>query len=159
MIEFILAGIASATLMISTVQISLAMWNYHTLAYAVHETNRYIIVHGRACSQGTNNCTITVANIVSKFQSNSIGLDASKVTLTLTPQTSTAKSCSPITACSNSSDQWPPSTNLDNYIGRYSTVKASYTTGLGIVSLWFRSKGTRIGTATFTSQSKLAILH
>src|SRR5262245_631600 len=33
MIEFVLAGVASATMLISTVTLCYAMWNYHTLAY------------------------------------------------------------------------------------------------------------------------------
>ena len=40
MVEFVFAGIAAATLMICTVQVSISMWNYHTLAYAVHEANQ-----------------------------------------------------------------------------------------------------------------------
>src|SRR5262249_5487382 len=68
MVEFALAGIASATLLISTVQLSIAMWNYHTLAYATHETNRYISVHGRSCTQGGNTCSINVGNIATRFK-------------------------------------------------------------------------------------------
>ena len=41
MVEFALAGVGSMILFISTVQLTIGMWNYHTLAYAVHEATRY----------------------------------------------------------------------------------------------------------------------
>jgi Flp pilus assembly protein TadG len=156
MVEFVMAGIVSLALMITTVQLSLAMWNYHTLAYAVHETNRYIIVHGRGCSMGVNTCTITVGNIVRKFESNSIGLNPSKVTLTLTPDNGSVQTCSPITVCGSSTVQWPP--NTANWQNNYSTVRVAYSSSLGAVSMWYGSRFSRIGSFRFTSQSKLRIL-
>lgn len=158
LVEFTMAGIACLALMICTVELSLAMWYYHTLAYAVHETNRYIVVHGRDCSLGGNSCTITVGNIVSKFEANAIGIPLSTLNLTLTSQSGTVKSCSPVTNCAGDATQWPPDTNWDNGRGNLSTVKAAYTSNLAIVSLWFGSSGSRINNVTFTSQSQLAIL-
>ena len=42
MVEFALAGTGTMLLFISTIQLSLGMWNYHTLAYGVHEATRYV---------------------------------------------------------------------------------------------------------------------
>jgi hypothetical protein len=160
-VEFTIAGIASMVLMISTVELAFAMWNYHTLAYAVHETNRYIIVHGRKCMMGTNDCTITVANIVSKFESNGIGLDPSKVNLTLT-STTNSQSCNPITTCATlndtSANMWPPKTNFDNMAGKYSTISATYTMSPVALLMWFRRPTQQISTINLTSTSMLQIL-
>src|SRR5205807_7498669 len=83
-IEFAIAGSAACTLMISTVQLGIAMWNYHTLAYATHETNRYNAAHGRSCTTGGNGCAITVGNIATKFKSYATGIPDSKINMTLT---------------------------------------------------------------------------
>ena len=158
LVEFTMAGIASAALMITTVQVSLAMWNYHTLAYAAHEANRYIIVHGRDCMMGGNSCTITVADIVSKFETNGIGLAPANVNLTLTSQSGTTHTCNPISSCSSDTTQWPPTSVFDNARGKYSTINAKYTMSTGIVGIWFGTSGTQIGTVALTSQSKLQML-
>lgn len=161
MLEFVFAGIAAVALMISTVQIGMAMWHYHTLAYAVHETNRYVIVHGLDCGLYGNTCKITVSDVAHKFASTSVGLPMDTVNLTLTPDSGSANAiaCKPVTDCytnANSANQWPPFT--DSLQSDNSTVTASYTAGSGIVGLWYHTPGTRIGTITMTSSSKLPII-
>lgn len=166
MIEFVLAGIASFVLMLTTFNLAYAMWNYHTLAYAVHETNRYIASHGRDCELGGNTCTITVANVVSKLQANGIGLTPANLTVTLTPNSgsSNAVSCSPVTNCSSNATQWPPTSNLDNMATQppnpptYTTVKATYTFKTPLIALWYGWSGRTINTVTLTSQSQIPIL-
>src|ERR1041385_2115914 len=115
MVEFTIAGVAALTLMVSTVQIGLGMWNYHTLAYAVHETNRYISTHGRNCSLGGNTCTITVADIANKMINNGVGLPSGSVIMTLTSNSGTVYTCNPVSSCTSDSTQWPPIAHLDNY--------------------------------------------
>jgi TadE-like protein len=158
MVEFILAGIASMTLMISTVHVALAMWNYHTLAYAVHETNRYIASHGRDCSLGGNTCTITVGNVVTKLTGNAIGLLPANLNLTLTSASGTVHTCSPVSNCNSDATQWPPVANFDNMPPNNTTVKASYTFNLPIVALWYSIAGKRISSITMTSQSQIPML-
>ena len=158
MLEFILAGIASAALIIGTLQIGIAMWNYHTLSYAVHETNRYIVVHGRDCALGGNTCTINVGNIVTKLTGNAVGLLQANTIMTLTSNSGTVYTCSPISSCSSDSTQWPPVANFDNMVGNYSTIKGSYTFKTPLVALWYGWKGMRIGSITLASQSKLQML-
>src|SRR5215510_10312170 len=84
MVEFVLAGTASATMLISTVTLSFVMWNYHTLAYAIHETCRYVSFHGKGCTYPGNSCQITVGNIATKFKTLAIGLPAGSVNFKLT---------------------------------------------------------------------------
>lgn len=158
MVEFVFAGIAAAVMMICCVQISYSMWNYHTLAYAVHEANRYIASHGRDCSLGGNACTITVANIVSKLEASGIGLTPANLNLTLTSASGTVKSCAPVTNCTSDSTQWPPVANLDNDPPNLTTVLASYTYNSAFVGLWYGTSGRRIGSITMTSQSQIPML-
>jgi Flp pilus assembly protein TadG len=157
MLEFVFAGIAAAALMITTVQIGVAMWNYHTLAYAVHETNRYIVVHGHNCYLYSNSCAISVADVAQKFTSSGVGLPSGGVNLTLTSSGGTVVSCSPVSSCAtNTGTPWPPFT--DGFQGNLSTISASYTFGSGIIGLWYRTPGMRIGSVTITSSSKLPII-
>jgi Flp pilus assembly protein TadG len=157
MVEFALAGIASATLLISTVQLSLSMWNYHTLAYATHETNRYISVHGRSCTQGGNSCAINVGNIATKFKTLAVGLPADSVTMTLTSHSGTAYTCNPLSSCLTDNTQWPPVAHYDNAPGHFSTVQTSYSRGSALVMIWPGSSPSRIGRVTLPSQSKIVM--
>jgi Flp pilus assembly protein TadG len=169
MVEFVLVGIAAVALMITTVQMSIAMWNYHTLAYAVHETNRYIASHGEGCALGTNTCTITMSQIAQKLASNAIGLLPANLSMTLTPNSgsSNAVSCSPVSACytnTTGTKQWPPYTNLDNratqppYSPTYTTIQASYSYNAVWIAMWYRTRSNAISTVTLTSQSQIPML-
>ena len=158
MVEFVLAGVASAALMISTAQIALAMWNYHTLAYAVHETNRYIASHGRDCSLGGNSCAITVGNIVSKLTANAVGLLPANINMTLTSASGNTYNCNPISNCSSDTTLWPPATNFDNMPPNNTTVQASYSVYSAIVALWYGWRGQRISSISLTAQSQIPML-
>lgn len=157
MLEFVFAGIAAAALMITTVQVGVAMWNYHTLAYAVHETNRYVVVHGHDCYLYSNGCAISVADVAQKFSSNAVGLPAGSLNLTLTSSSGTVQPCNPVSSClTASSTAWPPF--VDSLPTDASTISASYTFGSGIIGLWYHTPGMRIGTVTITSSSKLPMI-
>ena len=158
MVEFVIAGIAAITLTISTVQISLAMWHYHTLAEAVHETNRYIASHGRSCTSGGNACSITVGDVATKMKSYSIGMADSDIIMTLTPQSSTAVSCNPLSSCLSSTTLWPPATNMDNAPGNYTKLDAAITMRSAIIALWFGVSGQRISSITLRSTSSVPIV-
>lgn len=157
MVEFALAGIASITLLISTVQLSISMWNYHTLAYATHETNRYISVHGRSCTQGGNSCSITVGNIATKFKTLAVGIPADTVNLTLTSHSGTVYTCSPLSTCLTDATQWPPVAHYDNAPGHYTTVQTSYTRNSILLMLWPGTRPQQIGSVTVPSQSKIVM--
>ena len=77
MIEFTLVGIPMIFLLISIFEMSRAMWNYHTLAFAIREGTRYAVVHGSGCSTDPrNSCQATVAQVAQRIQDAGIGLDA-----------------------------------------------------------------------------------
>lgn len=157
MVEFAIAGIAAITLLISTVQLGIVMWNYHTLAYAVHETNRFIASHGRSCTMGGNNCAITVGAIAQKLKWNAIGLPET-LTMTLTSQSGTTYTCNPLSSCLTDSTQWPPVAHLDNNPGNSTTVTAKITLHPAIVQLWFGTPATTITSVTLPATSKIPIV-
>jgi Flp pilus assembly protein TadG len=155
MVEFALAGIASVTMLISTVQLSIAMWNYHTLAYATHEANRYTSTHGRSCSQGGNTCTITIGQIATKFKANAIGIPPDNSVLTFTSNSGTVFTCSPLSSCLSDTTQWPPVAHMDNAPGRWTTINATYTFNSAIVWVWPGAQSSRVGAITMPSTSKI----
>jgi len=75
MIEFTLVGIPMIFLLISIFEISRAMWNYHTLAFAIREGTRYAAVHGSGCSADprATPCQATVAQVAQRIQDAGIG--------------------------------------------------------------------------------------
>jgi hypothetical protein len=158
MLEFVIAGIASITLMLSTVQIGMAMWNYHTLAQAVHETNRFIASHGRSCTTGGNGCAITVGDIATKLKSTAIGISDSSLNMTLTSQSGITKVCNPISSFQSDGTQWPPSDHYDNSPGNYTTLTAKVTVPSALVMIWYGTTGQRIDSITLKSTSSVPIV-
>ena len=159
-VEFAIAGVASVSMMICLVQLGIAMWNYHCLAYAVHETNRYVSMHGRSCLTGGNGCGIYVSDVVSKFESYAPNLQPSNINVTLTSGSgNTVINCNPITTCAGSnSTQWPATSHQDNWVGVNVTLSASTTLQSMIVALWYGWSGQRISTITLRSTSQIPIL-
>jgi hypothetical protein len=157
MLEFVLAGIAGVTLVVSTVQLGLAMWNYHTLAEAVHETNRYVASHGRNCTVGGNGCGITVADVANKMKVLAVGISDSSINMTLT-STTQEKDCYPLSNCESDTTQWPPDTNFDNTPGNYTTISAKLVVKSAIISLWYGATGSSVNSVAMTARSSVPIV-
>src|SRR4051812_22156990 len=83
------AGVAAIFLLICTFHIAMAMWNYHTLAYATHQTSRYVSVKGVNCTKPGNGCSVSVGTIVGKFEEYAVGIPAGQVIVTLTTNSGT----------------------------------------------------------------------
>ena len=158
MVEFAIAGIAGLTLLMATIQLSLVMWNYHTLAHAVHETNRYIASHGRSCTTGGNNCAITVGDVATKLKYYAVGVPADSVTVTLTSHNGVVHSCLTLNSCIGNSTQWPPISGLDNNPGNFTTVTARLTLHPAIIALWYGTSGTSIQSVTLPATSRIPIV-
>jgi hypothetical protein len=158
MVEFAIAGIAAVTLLISTVQLGLVMWNYHTLAEAVHETNRYIASHGRSCTTGGNSCSITVGDIATKLKGYAIGIPDTGVSMTLTVQNGTSVTCNPLHSCLTNSTQWPPVAHFDNNPGNTTKVEARIGLAPAIIFMWFGQRATAISSVTLPATSEIPIV-
>jgi len=136
MVEFATAGIASTFLLISTFQLAMIMWNYHTMAYAVHEATRYTAVRGINCTKPGNTCSTTVGGIATKIKTLGIGIPAGTVNVTLTTDSGAATNCYPLSSCFTNTTVWPPSTNTDNALGKYITISASYQFQSALIFFW-----------------------
>jgi len=128
-LEFVLVGVPVIFIMFSTFEMARGMWSYHSLAYAVREGTRYAIVHGSDCTSSPNSCTVTVANIATVIKNAGVGLDGSQLSLTFTPNTGSAITCT-MSTCLTNNTQWPPSGA--NSIGMTVQISANYPFRSGI---------------------------
>src|SRR4051794_18293265 len=63
MVEFTLVGIPLIFALISIFELARGMWIYHTMAYAIKDTTRYVAVHGQLCRNVNIGCAVTMDNI------------------------------------------------------------------------------------------------
>jgi len=159
MIEFTLAGIASIFLMISTVEVSRGMWNYHTVAYAVREGARFASFHGAGCTLAGNTCSVTVGDIASQIASAGIGLDTGQLNVTLTTASGAATSCNPLSSCLADDTIWPPATNHDNAEGGSLTVSAQYNFQSALSGFWPGGGSAMFGAVSFPASSTQIIMY
>ncbi len=111
MIEFTMTGIPLIFIWISIVQMSLGMWNYHTLQYAIKQAGAYVSVHGSATGYcKSNNCRVEdAATVMAQY---AIGMPASSITMTFTPVASdhvtkgTATTCA-LNSCETNATAFP----------------------------------------------------
>jgi Flp pilus assembly protein TadG len=74
LIEFTLVGIPLIFVLISIFEIARGMWVYNTLAHALKQGNRYVIVHGNNCTNIPNSCFITIRDAAIRIRDAGAGL-------------------------------------------------------------------------------------
>jgi len=158
MVEFAVAVTGTMLLFSATIQLSLGMWNYHTLAYAVHETTRYASTHGKGCTALGYTCKITVGDITSKIKSLAVGIPDSSAIVTLTTQSGAVTTCNPLNTCYTSTTVWPPSSNSDNLVGNRITISAKYRYRSALLFFWPGSGTLQFGTIWLPASSTSAIV-
>jgi Flp pilus assembly protein TadG len=126
LVEFTLAGIPVIFLIFSTIQLGTAMWNYHTLQYAVNEAAQYAAVRGQGCSSNGNTCGTNVGTLAHQIASAAPGISADVVNVTLTTASGQTTPCAPLSSCYSRTAAWPPSANNDNAPGKSVTISARY---------------------------------
>jgi Flp pilus assembly protein TadG len=151
MIEFTLVGIPMMFLLISIFEMSRAMWNYHTLAFAVREGTRYAVVHGAGCSTDPrNSCQATVAKVAQQIQNAGIGLDPAELTLTFTSSGNSIK-CT-LNTCLRTATNWPEAPK--NTPGNAIAISGSLPFQSALAMFWpGAGKGVAIPTAYLTAGS------
>jgi len=157
-VEFTLAGIPVVFLIYSTIQLGLAMWNYHTLAYAVHEGAHYAAVRGQGCTTGGNSCGTTVGALAQQIANAAIGIPSDKVNVTLTTASGQTQQCAPLSTCFSSSTAWPPATNSDNVPGKGVTVSAKYLFPSALAMFWPGAGVSKVGVIALPATSTQQIL-
>jgi Flp pilus assembly protein TadG len=107
MVEFALVSIPTIILFISLVQLSLTLWQYHTMAYAIREAIRYASTKGPGCWYSGNSCGTTIGTIALKIANSGLGMQTSQLNVTFT-STAGSTSCNPLSTCTSSTTSWPP---------------------------------------------------
>jgi Flp pilus assembly protein TadG len=129
MLEFTLIGIPMMFVWISIIQMSMGMWQYHTLQEATKATGAYLAVHGSTCSTQPNNCAITISNAATLFHNLAFGMPSTSVNVTFSAVASdhvtvaSSVSCR-LDSCLTNTTAWPPTGN--NTPGQDIAVKAVY---------------------------------
>jgi hypothetical protein len=158
LVEFTLAGVATIILLITTVTLGMAMWNYHTLAFVVHEGTRYVSVKGKNCTLPGNTCSVSIGTITQKLASLGTGLPADKVNVSLTTDSGAVTSCNPLNSCYSDSTIWPPGTNQDNKVGKKVTISAAYQFQSVMLFFWPGAGSQSVGTIWLPASSTQTIL-
>jgi len=141
MLEFVLTGIPALFIIISTMQMSLGMWQYHTLDSALQQAGRYVVVHGRGCVENGNTCSVTVGTIAQQIATFAIGMPPQQLSVTLTPPGGAATACNPLNTCLTNNTVWPPAPY--NAPGMIFTITGSFNFNPAIGMVW---PGTRPST-------------
>jgi TadE-like protein len=136
LLEFAFTGPPLIFIWISTVQMALGMWHYHTLQYAVKATGSYLAQHGSDCG-GANNCLLKIQNLAAQMKTYAIGVPATSINMTFNSVSSSdhssvlsSVSClltnaaTPANGCDQNTTQWLPSTN--NASGSEFEIQAEY---------------------------------
>lgn len=133
MLEFALVGIPTVFLTVSVFEASIGMWQYHTLEECAAVGARYVITHGADCA---STCAVTVGNVLTKISQAAVGLDDTKLSVTLVSASTspTGTTYNPISNSLTSSTAFPPT--ADGTVGDDITVKVSYKVSNPFLMLW-----------------------
>jgi hypothetical protein len=156
MLEFALAGIPAIFILISIVQMGIGMWQYHTLASAVQQTGRYIVVRGRGCVQNGNSCGVTVGTIAQQVATYAVGMPPQLLTVTLTPPSGGATSCAPLNSCFSNGTVWPPAPY--NAPGMAFTITGQFTFHPAIGMVWPGTQASGFGSFVLGASSTQEIM-
>jgi Flp pilus assembly protein TadG len=149
-LEFTLCAIPLIFVLISLVSMSLAMWNYHTLAEAVKATARAASVHGAGCVG--KSCAWTAGTAAGLLATVAIGIPAGSLNVTFTAAGGTVL-CSPLTSCANNMTAWP--TSSASAAGTTDvTVAATYTP-----PMFARMQSLGFSAVTFGASSTQLVLY
>ena len=143
MLEFTLIGIPLVFILISIFEVSRGMWIYHTLAHAVTDTNRFVIVKGENCVAPGNACGVTVRRIAEEFRDLGVGLIPADANLSLISP-GDQRDCFPLQGCLDGTDPdsttpWPTLTTpaaFGSGRGQNITVRATMPFRSAISLFW-----------------------
>jgi Flp pilus assembly protein TadG len=155
MLEFTLAVIPLIFVIVSVVELGVAMWNYHTLAEGVKLTTRWASVHGADCAGQT--CGTTVGQVTTHLTNYTPGLDKSKLNLTLTSAAGSV-SCTPVSSCTASGTAWP-SVSQATRNNTDISISANYPFAVPVPVFVIKGGGTKFGSFTFYAQSREMVLY
>jgi Flp pilus assembly protein TadG len=164
MVEFTLVGIPLIFALISIFELARGMWIYHTMAYAIKDTTRYVAVHGQLCRNVNIGCAVTMDNISRHLRDAAVGLLPNQLTnVTFATQTRTI-TCATLTSanCLGSANCFPTvadctstATAVDALPEMPLTITAQYPFRSSISMLWPGARGSIVyGTFNLPAQAR-----
>ncbi len=154
LIQFTLVGIPAMFLLISTFEMSRAMWTYATLVNAIKEGTRFAMVKGTGCST-PNSCSVQVKQVAQRIKNMGVGLIPQSLNLTFTAAGGTAITCR-LDNCLTNSTPWPPATY--NGLGLPIRISGSYSFSNSISMFWPGARhGIVFGPLTLVASSRQMI--
>jgi hypothetical protein len=154
MLEFTLVGVPLIFILICTFELARAMWNYHTVAYAINEATRYAAVRGKGCTYTGNSCSVTVGTVARQIASFGIGLDSGTFNVTLTSGAGDVP-CQPLSSCFNNATVWPPKGAAD--AGMDITIRGSYPFQSALTMFWPGKGALSVGALALPSTSRQVV--
>jgi hypothetical protein len=146
-VEFTLVGIPLVFILISIFEISRGMWVYHTIAHAVKNANRFLIVKGENCIASGNSCGVTIGRIAQEIRDSGVGLDPAQLNVTLI-SLGDIRTCNPIQTCLANTTPWPTLTTpaaAGSGRGQNITIQANIPFRSAIALFWPGAARTRFG--------------
>jgi hypothetical protein len=155
MLEMVLTTVPLLFVLISVIEMSIGMWQYHTLAGTVNSVIRTAAVHGAGCAGQT--CATTVDTVSRAIAGKAIGVPPGSMNVTLTSSASTVN-CNPVSNCYGNNNYWP-SLSGNTATSTDISISASYQFTPPIV-LWFTgSRQVRFGTVTFSANATQPVIY
>ena len=155
MIEFVFLGIPVIFVTMSIIEASIAMWQFHSMAFAVAVATRYAATHGAGCSLNGNTCSITVGAVTTMLSNQGPALNTAKLNATLTTNSAT-KTCNPINTCLSSTTQFPSA--ADNAVGLDVKIAVTYPVFNPLAMFWPGAGTVSSPNVTLGATSKQRIL-
>lgn len=132
-VELALIFIPFFFMLVASLEISRAMWTYHTLTSAVKKATRVASVHGANCQDASEACPASVAAVAKVLRDWGIGLDPNLVRVTFRTSSQT-RSCGTLTQCLGDGSRWPePPANA---VGLPVAIEAHYPFYAVVSVLW-----------------------
>jgi hypothetical protein len=156
-VEFALAGIPAVFILMSTIDLSIGMWQYHTLAMALQEGTRAVVPRGAGCTMNGNSCGLTVGAVAKGIAAAAVGISPAQLNVTLSTASGQTQRCNPLNSCYSNSTAWPPSTNFDNQAGKLITISGQLPYKLAIGMFFPGSKSVDFSTVTLSASSAQAM--
>jgi Flp pilus assembly protein TadG len=129
-LEFVLTGIPLMFVWISIVQLSLEMWHYHTLQYAVKAAGAYVAHKGSAYVSAGNTAK-TISDAAAVLRDSAIGMPTTSLQVTWTSG-ATSVTCY-LNNCLTNTTTWPPTATSS--AGSTFTIKADYVFNAGAIRM------------------------
>ena len=154
LLEFTLIGIPLIFVLISIFELSRAMWNYHTMAYAINEGARLAVVHGQGCTSFGNSCAIRVSDVAQKIASSGLGLIPANLNVTLSSAGGNVV-CNPLSSCFSNTAAWPPAGG--SAAGMNISIAGQYTFCSALSMLWPSSGNVQFAAITLPAYARQRI--